>query len=238
MNLFSKNYKVGLVVLSIIFIALSIILHLNENYFWYRLVRGIFCGIILIFLLMVQGKNVQKWIVGFLIFNGASCITMAWFEDKLMASATMVLAFISYMMFFFYIIPKVKISHFTKTFSLLFILLLLFNGYLFIQFIEAMRDLTLSETQHNFTLISGITGSLLGFFALYQNHIFNTQQSMTFMFVVIMLIFSGIFRGIGYYDLIVGNIFVYLSRILYVLALSVLFHLSVLDLKTKTIKIL
>lgn len=233
MKFFNKNYKVVLAVLAVSFIAVSLLLHTFENYFWYRFIRGIYCYAILVFLLFVHGKNAPKWLVGFLVFNGASCITMAWFENQLMASVTMILAFISFLTFFWYVIPKVKIAHFTKVFSLLFIIILGVNGYLFFRFIEAMRDFALSETQYIFTLLSGITGSLLGFFALFHNHIYNSSQSMSFMILVLLLIFSGVFRGIGYYDLVFGSTFVYLARILYALSLCVLVYFSFLEVKNQ-----
>tara|TARA_R110002050_G_scaffold166578_1_gene297157 strand:- start:595 stop:1320 length:726 start_codon:yes stop_codon:yes gene_type:complete len=233
MEFFRKNYKVILAIIAIGFITVSIFLHTSENYFWYRLVRGIFGYSILILLLTAYGRKVPKWIVGFLVLNGASCITTIWFENEMMASITMILAFVSFLMFFSYVIPKIRFVHFTTIFSLLFIVILFVNGYLFIQLIEAMKDFTLSETQYVVMLLSGICASLIGFFALHQNHIYNNSQSMTFMILVILLIFAGIFRGIGYYNLVYGNVFIYLARILYALSLWVLFHFAVMEIKIK-----
>src|SRR5690606_16428947 len=107
---FFKNYKIGLVILAIFFICLSISIYLLENYFLFRLLRGIVCYTTLVYLLMIHGKNIQKWIVAFLFFYGASSITTVWFENGTMASISMILNFIAFLMLFFSILPKFKIG--------------------------------------------------------------------------------------------------------------------------------
>lgn len=233
MNSYNKKYKVGLAIFAACFVVISISFHIAENYFWFRLIRGIFCYSILAYLLFTLRKDVNKWVVGFLTFNGASCFAMVWYENDVMASISMILGFISILFVFWHVIPGIKIQNFNKRFTFLFILILLFNGYLFIQLIESMRSAILTEAQYNFMLLSSIGGSLLGFFALFNNHIYNTPQSMSFMILVLLLIFSGVLRAIGYYNLETGLPFMYVARLLYALAISVLVHYSFLDSRLK-----
>ena len=54
---------------------------------------------------------------------------------------------------------------------------------------------------------------------------------MAFTFFIFIIIFAEIFRGIGYYNLAEGILFVYLARIFLVLGICVLVHFSFLDIK-------
>lgn len=231
-KLFFKNYKIGLGILAIFFIVASIIIHSYHNYFLFRLLRGIICYTALVYVLIAHGKNIQKWLVGFLLFYGASSITTVWYENGTMASISMILNFLAFLMLLWYIVPKFNIKNLTKTFTLLFILMVAVNGYLFLQLIELMKDMTLNYTQYIFMVLSAFCGILLGFLALFYNHFYNTPQSMSFTLLVFLIIFAEIFRGIGYYNLADGVLFVYLARIFLVLSLCVTVHFSFLDIKT------
>ncbi len=229
---FFKNYKRGLAILAIFFICLSITIHLFHNYFLFRLLRGIICYATLIYLLAAHGKKIQKWVVGFLFFYGTSSVTTIWYENGTMASISMILNFIAFLILFFYVLPKFSLKKITKTFTLLFIMMIVVNGYLFIQLLELMKEMTLNNTQYIFMLLSAFCGILLAFLALFNNHYFNNPQSMSFTLFIFLIIFAEIFRGIGYYNLAEGVLFVYLGRIFLILSLCVLVHFSFLDLKT------
>jgi hypothetical protein len=236
-KIFLKNYKLALGTLAVFFIFLSITIHLFHNFFLFRLLRGIICYTTLFYLLFAHRKNIQKWIVGFLLFYGTSSVTSVWFENSTMAGISMILNFIAFIMLLWYIIPKFTLKNVTKTFTLLFIFLISVNGYLFIQFIELLKDMALSQTQYIFMILCAFCGILLGFLALFCNHFQPTPQSMAFTLLVFLIIFAEIFRAIGYYNLADGASFIYLGRIFLVLSLCVLVHFSFLDLKnTKTLK--
>ncbi len=230
-KLFFKNYKIGIGILAVFFILLSVTVHLFHDFFLFRLLRGVICYTTLIYLLIAHGKNIQKWLVGFLFFYGASSVTTVWYENGTMASISMILNFIAFLMLLWYIIPKFNLKNLTKKFTLLFILMIVINGYLFIQLIELMKDMTLNYTQYLFMILSAFSGILLAFLALFYNHFYNTAQSMTFTLLIFLIIFAEIFRGIGYYDLAYSIVFVYLARVLLVLSLYTLVHFSFLDLK-------
>ncbi len=230
-KIFFKNYKMGLVIMAVFFICLSIAIHYFQNYFLFRLLRGIICYTTLIYLFVAHGKKIQKWIVGFLFFYGASSITTVWYENGIMASLSMILNFIAFSALFFYILPKFTLKKITKTFTLLFIVMVIVNGYLFFQLVELMKEMTLNTTQYIFMLLCACCGILLGFLALFYNHYYNNPQSMAFTLLIFLIIFAEIFRGIGYYNLADGVLFVYLARIFLVLSLCVIVHFSFLDLK-------
>ena len=230
-NIFLKNYKKGLGILAVFFIILSVTAHLFHNYFLFRLLRGIICYTTLVYLLIAHGKNIQKWLVGFLFFYGASSIATVWYENGTMASISMILNFISFLMLLWYIVPKFNLKNLTKKFTLLFILIIIVNGYLFFQLLELMKEMTLSNTQYIFMVLSAFCGILLAFLSLFYNHFYNTAQSMVFTLLIFLIIFAEIFRGIAYYGLAYGNTFVYLARILLVLGLCTIVHFSFLNLK-------
>src|SRR5690606_6249400 len=238
-KIFFKKYKIRLGILAVFFIILSVTLHLFHNYFLFRLLRGIICYTTLVYLFIAHGKNIQKWLVGFLFFYGASSITTVWYAYGTVASISMILNFIAFLMLLWYIVPKFNLKNLTKKFTLLFILMILVNGYLFFQLIELMKEMTLNYTQYLFMVLSAFCGLLLAFLSLFYNHFFNSKQSMSFTLIVFLIIFAEIFRGIAYYDLGHSAAFVYLARILLVLSLYTLVHFSFLDLKNvKSIKTL
>ncbi|MRT17082.1 hypothetical protein F3C99_08950 [Vitellibacter sp. q18] len=230
-KLFFKNYKIGLGVLAVFFIGLSIAIHLFHNFFLFRLLRGIICYTALAYLIVAQGKQLQKWLAGFLFFYGASSVATVWYENSTMATVAMALNFVAFLMLFWYVVPKFKLQHVTETFTFLFVLMIVVNGYLFFQLVELMKAMTLSGTQYVFMLLCACCGILLGFLALFHNHFYNTPQSMAFTLLIFLIIFAEIFRGIGYYDLGYSIIFVYLARIFLVLSLCTAVHFSFLDLK-------
>ncbi len=237
-KIFFRNYKVELGILAVFFIILSITFHLFNNFFMFRLLRGIICYTTLIYLLIVHRENIQKWLVGFLFFYGASSITTVWYEDGTMASVSMILNFMAFLMLLLYVVPKFSLRKITKVFTLLFILMVIVNGYLFLQLVELMKIMTLNYTQYIFMILSASCGILLGFLALFYNHYDNSRQSMAFTLLIFFIIFAEIFRGIGYYNLADGFAFVYLARIFFVFSLCVLVHFSFLDLKnTKSLKV-
>jgi hypothetical protein len=94
-----------------------------------------------------------------------------------------------------------------------------------------MKEMTINTTQYIFMLLCACCGILLGFLALFYNHYYNNPQSMAFTLLIFLIIFAEIFRGIGYYNLADGVLFVYLARIFLVLSLCVIVHFSFLDLK-------
>lgn len=232
-----RNYKMELGILAVFFILLSITVHFFHNFFLFRLLRGIICYTTLFYLFIAHRGNIQKWLVGFLFFYGASSITTVWYENGIMASMSMILNFIAFLMLLWYIVPKFSLKKITKTFTLLFILMVIINGYLFLQLVELMKEMTLNYTQYIFMILSAFSGILLGFLALFYNHYDNTPHSMAFTLLVFLIIFAEIFRGIGYYNLTDSVGFVYLARTFFVLSLCVLVHFSFLDLKnTESLK--
>ena len=234
-KVFFRNYKIELGILAVFFILLSIAVHLFHNFFLFRLLRGIICYTTLIYLFVAHRGNIQKWLVGFLFFYGASSITTAWYENGMMATISMILNFASFLMLLLYVVPKFSLRKISKTFTLLFILMVIVNGYLFLQLVELMKSMTLNNTQYIFMILCASCGILLGFLALFDNHYDNSNQSMVFTLLIFLLIFAEVFRGIAYYNLAEGAVFIYLARIFFVFSLCVLVHFSFLDIKTKSL---
>lgn len=223
---FLLKYKLGLGFFAIIYLIVSFIAYGLEDFFLYRLLRGTICFATLLFLLIVQRKKVRPWLLGFLFFYGASSLATGWYEESTMAAVSMMLNFVSFCFLLAYIVPKFKFKNLNQTFALLFFLTMAINGYLFFQLIGLMKAMTLSQTQYIFMVLGMACGIFLGFLALFNNHYFNTPQSMSFTFLVFLIIFAEIFRGIGYYDLAYSVVFIYLARIFLTLAMFVAVNLS------------
>ncbi|WP_220092309.1 hypothetical protein [Aequorivita sp. CIP111184] len=222
----------GLGILAVFFICLSIAIYLFQNYFLFRLLRAIICFTALSYLFVAHRKRIQKWIVGFLFFYGASSITTVWYENGTMASISMILNFIAFLFLLWYIVPKVNLQNLSKTFTILFILIVLVNGYLFFKLIELMKEMILSKTQYIFMLLDALCGILLVFLSLLYNHSVNNAKSMSYALLIFLLIFGEIFRSIAYYNLAYGATFVYLGRIFFVLSMYMVVHFSFLELKS------
>jgi apolipoprotein N-acyltransferase len=193
------------------------------------MLRGIICYTILFYLLVVHGRHLQKWITGFLIFYGASSFATVWYENGTMATISMALNFVSLLILLFYIVPKFDLKKVKKSFTLLFIILVVVNGYLLYQLLEMMKEMTLNYIQYIFMLLSAFCTILLAFLALVYNHFYNSTSSMSFTALAFLIIFAEIFRGIGYYGLAYSVAFVYLARIFLVLSLCVLGHISFIE---------
>ncbi|MGB3344398.1 MAG: hypothetical protein WBA61_10830 [Aequorivita sp.] len=224
----STKYKQHLLLAAIFFIAASISIHSLGLYFPYRLLRALaaFCAII--YLWSVHGKKLPLWISSFLIFLGLSSTAALWYENSIMATVTIVLDLISILVLIAYVLPKVRFKQIIKQLSLVFIVVVVINGYLLFQFIGLFKEMTLSTTHYVIIFLLAIGVVFLGFLTLAYNHFFHSGSTFVFTGFVFLFIFAEVFRAFGYYDLAYSVAFVYLARILLILAICTLVHFTFL----------
>ncbi|HLW33986.1 MAG TPA: hypothetical protein VKX40_17130 [Aequorivita sp.] len=227
----SSKYKRNLLLAAIFFIVASISIHSFGLYIPYRLLRALAAFTALIYLLSVHGKKLPLWISNFLIFLGLSSTASLWYENSIMATVTIVLDLASIIVLIASVLPKVKFKQIIKQLSLIFLVVVVINGYLLLQFIGLFKEMTLSNTHYIFIFLLAISIVFLAFLTLAYNHFFHSGSSFVFTGFVFLFIFAEVFRAFGYYELAYSLAFVYLARILLILAICTLVHFTFLKQK-------
>jgi hypothetical protein len=160
----------------------------------------------------------------FLLFYGVSSFATIWYENNVVATLAMGLNFIAYIFLIVAVLPKVHFKKMNTPLTIVFLLLVIINGYLLYEFIQMIKDFTLSKSHYLITLIGAMSLVLLGFLALLYNYIYSTKPTLIFTFFVMSIIFSEIFRATAYYEFAYGNIAVYTARALLLIGLSLMVH--------------
>ena len=150
-----------------------------------------------------------------------------WYEVEIAAILTLVLNTLAYISLIMALLPKTSFNM-NVSFKVIFILLVLVNGYLLYLLIDMIRDIGLDNLTYALMLISTFTIVTLGFLALLYNHTFGSKVSMVFCVFVFGIIFAEVFRAIGYYNFGYGDAAVYLARILLIASLGSLVYFSML----------
>ncbi|GAB5400526.1 MAG: hypothetical protein Aureis2KO_21110 [Aureisphaera sp.] len=227
-----KNYKAIITVLGIIFLIVSIYIHTTGDFYTYRMSRGIIIFAFLALLIYYKTKGVSRVMVAFLMVYGLSSILTIWYENNTSATWAMLLSFVSYIILIVSLIPKVNLKKMNAALLILFIILIGINGFLLFELVAIIKAFTLSGLHYIFILLGAMSLTLLGFLALLFNHNYSNKATLMFTFFVFLLIFSEVFRSLGYYDIAYGDIAVYIARALLIAALSMLLNYAISDKKT------
>ncbi|MBX2827275.1 MAG: hypothetical protein KTR22_03900 [Flavobacteriaceae bacterium] len=219
-----KNYKVIITLIGIVFLLVSIYIHTTDNFVLYRLIRGIIIFFFLGLLLYYQSSRWDKVLILFLLLYGSSSILTIWYENTTCATGSMVLSFLSYLVLIASLIPKVKFREMNALFLIAFIILVGVNAYLLYELILLIKDFALSKLHYSFILLGAMSLAVVGFLALMFNHRYSSKTTLMYTFFVFLLIFSEVFRAIGYYDIAYGDVSVYIARGLLIAALSMLLN--------------
>lgn len=210
-----------------ILFVLSAFFLIQSEFKVYRLFRAGICLTFLFFLLKFSRMPISKTLIFFISFYGASSLMSIWYEYEVAAVLTLVLNTLAYISLIIALLPKTSFKM-NLAFKIIFILLVLVNGYLLYLLIEMIRDFGQGNTTYALMLISTFTGVILGFLALLYNHTFGSKASIVFCVFVFGIIFAEVFRAIGYYDFGYGDAAVYLARILLIVSLGYLVYFSML----------
>ncbi len=223
-----KNYKAIVTFFGLAFLVGSIYIHTTGDFFWYRTSRGIIIFFFLGLLVYYQSKKINRALVYFLLLYGLSSVLTIWYENVISATWAMALSFLSYIVLLACLIPKVSFKKMTPLFLAIFLVTVVINGYLLYRLILMIKNVALSEIHYLFILLGAMALAVLGFISLLYNHKYSSRATLIFTFFVFSLIFSEVFRSIGYYDFIVyANISVYIARGLLIVALSMLLNYTI-----------
>ena len=226
-----KNYIIVILVISIIFLLSGAYFHEVYNFTVYRLIRGIIPLSILVLLYYYHGKKVYQPISFFLLFYGLSSVATIWYENNIVATLSMFLNFLSFLVLIWALLPKVDLKKMRGLFLVGFILMVLVNGFLIYNLVIMIKSMSLSNMHFIILSISTIALILTAFLVLLYNHTYSTRGTLTFSIFVFLIVFSEVFRALAYYDLAFGDVDVYIARILLIVAMCVLVHYSMIEKK-------
>lgn len=207
--------------------------HSVDNFTLYRCVRGCIPLIFLSLLFYYHRREVYQPIFLFLLFYGASSLATIWYEIDALATISMGLNFVSYLVLIIALIPKVDLKKMKGLFLIGFVLMVIINGYLIFRLVNWIRDFSLSSMHFSFIIVSTMALLILAFLVLLYNHTYSTKGSFIFSLFVFLIVFSEVFRALGYYNLAFGDIDVYVARILLILAMGALIEYSMVIKKNK-----
>ena len=233
LEFFRKNYRAVLTISALLLLVISIVVHLQADYSFYRLLRAVSCFTFLGFLFLFKGKNTPTLMALFLMLYGASSVLTIWYENSSAAILALALNFIAYMCLIVAVAPNASFKKMNGYFIALFLILVLFCGYLLVEFIRMINESNLNSTVYFLMLLIALTLVALAFLSLTYNYNYSTKPSMIFTGFVFVLIFSEVFRVSGYYDFALGDIAVYISRGLFLIAMSLLVHFVMQDKKVE-----
>ncbi|MEL6811580.1 MAG: hypothetical protein AAFP76_09620 [Bacteroidota bacterium] len=224
-----------LVVLSLLFLAVSIYFHSIENFVVYRALRGVICFVFLGAAFLLHKHRVHSLVVTFLLLYGGSSIATVWYENSVIATLSMALNFSAFMLLIGALSPKIAFKKMNVLFTAIFIILVLVNAYLLYIFIEMIRDFAHGELHYFMIMLGAMSLVIAGFLALLYNHQLSTKGSLLFTVFVFVLVFAEVFRAIAYYDFAYGNFSVYTARALLLLGVALLIHYDLIHKKTSEV---
>lgn len=204
-------------ILAIVFFALSFYFFYKGELQLFRAMRGVICFSALGFLFFFRSKSISLSILLFLVFYGTSSFTTVWYENALVATLSMALNFIAFVFLILALWPKVSFRSMSRSLLLIFLVMILFNGYLLIEFVQMIRDFTLSKSHYLFMLLGAMAVVVTGFLSLLYNHRHGSRSSLLLVLFVFAIIFAEVFRGIAYYEFAYGNVAVHIARMLLIM---------------------
>lgn len=231
-----KSYKRVLLIASVLLLVASICIHLLHNFPVYRFLRGLVSLVFLGIIITYTKKNTNPVLAGFLLVYAASSIASVWYELSNIAAISLFLNFFAYLFLIKAVWPKASFKNLGVVLTAVFILLVVFNGYLLYEFISKLRDFANGDLNYAAMLLGAMALVVIGFLSLLYNHSKNTKASLAFTVAIALFIFAEIFRAIGYYDFGFGTTPVYVARIMLILATGLLAHFMLMP-KTESEKL-
>lgn len=222
LRLFKENQHLVIWVAAILFFCLSVFFHAITEYAIYRLLRALFSVFLLGCLLLVYGKKINKMLCGFLIFISSSSLCFVGFENNFFSTLAILFNTVSYGILIWALIPKMDRLKMNSYFLLSFCVIVLVNGFLLFYFIRMIGEMSASAFQFSFMVLNTIGIITASFLTVLYNYLNSSKASMFFTIFVFALIFSEVFRAMGYYDILPGSFSVYISRALFITSLSFL----------------
>ncbi len=228
-KIFKRDYRICLLCLTFIVLGVSIYVHQVESYLIYRGIRALVIFSALVYLLIRKPNVLKPWMAIFLVLYGASSTLTIWYEHEYFATLSMLLNLLAFWAIILMLIPKVNIKKMNRGYTVLFVILILFNAYLLYEFVHMMKDEAFNNYHYLLMMFGAMSLAIAAFFALVFNHLHTSKLSIVFTIFVFLLIFAEIFRGIAYYDFAYGDIAVYIARFLNISSMALFLHFAILN---------
>ncbi len=230
-----KKYTITFVVFATLLLLLSIFVHQTGDFQWYRAIRGLICFSYLFLLLYLKKSKANRILVFFLCLYGVSSFLTIWYEQPWLATLSMALNFVSFVVLIAALFPKVSFKKMNVFFIAIFTLLVLLNAYLLYEFVVMMRDFALGQLHYFLLLLGAMSLVVTGFMSLLYNHKFSSKATLVFTSFVFVLVFAEVFRAIAYYNFAYGDISVYVARALLLLGMSLIVYFDLIPKKTEEV---
>ena len=230
-----KKYKKSLIFSSILLFALSVFTHQYTDIVFYRLTGVLsiitFFGI----LFLIHRSRISYMLSYFLVANIISSVLFIWFENDSAPVLIVAIYIISLLTLILYLLPKLKGVVLKARDLIIYFILILSSSYLFYSLIYKVYALDpqpsngyyISLILYAFFLIT------LTVITLLYNHKKKSKATLMFVFFWLLYVFSNILYVLGYYQIVFSIPCIYLSRLLFIAALSTLVYYTVLNEKEK-----
>lgn len=230
-----KNYKWALTLIAIVFFTVSMAIYVQSNFLSYRLMRAIICFGFLVLLLWYRKKRPVLVLCQFLFFYGVAGLMTLWYEIEWVAGLSIALSVAAYIVLIVALMAKVKLKGTSLILLMGAVVTYVIITYLLYELVEIIGNAASSNPLYLLIAVTAMIFILLSFLTILYNHRYSTKSTLVFSIFVFALIFSEIFRALGYYNIAYGIIAVYISRALFILGISLLVHYSLLNKKKEEV---
>lgn len=214
----NKNYRLIIYPLALLFFIIGFYFFKQDDFFAYRLIRSIISFTYLGFLFWILKKYLAKIFILVLVLYGFSSLTAVWYENNLTAIVSSFFNFLCFLVIVLALFPKISFKKLKGFFLFGFIIMVLINGFLMYQLLGMISGLTLSNLHFAIIICSTITLLIASFLSFLYNDQYNTRATFTFLFFILSLIFTEVFRAFAYYDFAFGDLDAHIARVILLLA--------------------
>jgi len=218
-GLFSKNiYKLALLAIGAFLFLVGYYFRVSEQLDFYRITRGIISFTFLLYIVAIHKGRSSNLISFYMLLCGIIGLFGMWFEYHAFRLLIIVLSAYSLILLAVYVSPKIKKRPLSKWFLILAILITLLNSFLLFQFIEVILDGEEENGVYTVMLIYALLVVLISLLVLIYNKIKKSNASFYFTMSWFVLVISEVLRAAGYYEVGYDDVFVHLSRALFILS--------------------
>ncbi len=231
-NFFHKNYKVLTTALVVFLFLIGLAAFYNSTikfgdesgFLIYRSIRGIVCFVYLAIIILFQKKEPNPLLNSFLVLYGLSSLLTIGYENNTLATLSMGLNILAFMMLIRAILPKVNLFKLESFHILSFMIMIVFMGFLSYQFIIMFKDMTQSNLHFIFIVLNTFGLVFTTYLGVLFNHKYSSRNTIVFLGFIVLLLFTEAFRGIAYYDMAYGDFSAHIARFILIISISLLMH--------------
>ncbi len=194
----------ALISITVVLSVLSFYLNYFDELFLFRLARG-FITLIFILYLVSFHKNKTSTLLSllslFLILYMCANFFAVWFEISLFPNLMVAFMIIAALALILYILPKLKDARKTTNFKIVIAIIVLVNLVLLLGLVNAILENFDDDVFHFEMLIGTSLVGVISCLSLLFNYHRSSSASLSFSAFWFTLVFSEVFRAIGYYNI-------------------------------------